>query len=373
MLDVDFSLAIHNRTGKYYLGLDIIDTLAPRIETIIYGRRSHIGRTDLERRIWGRLYHWETKARVFHPRVLRLLPKMRSENTVLHLDPLTSLNHHLKSKDIILCHDIGPVTHPQYFDVDTGALYKQAYAEIQQAKCHMIFVSDTSRQEFHKIYGNDFSSSTRIYIPTRVGINKETSVRPDQAPTPYKYFLTVGSIGRRKNQATSIKAFAKSGLVDQGYEYILTGPDEPGADEVKLLAKQTPGVRILGYVSDPELVWLYQNATAFVLMSHLEGFGMPVVEAANMNVPCLVTQKSVLEEVGGSHIFSAPADDVVQIASQMQSLSAMPSDERQAMANKAREFAQSVFERNTILAQWDKVVSDILATVADCSAPNPSP
>jgi glycosyltransferase involved in cell wall biosynthesis len=54
-----------------------------------------------------------------------------------------------------------------------------------------------------------------------------------------------------------------------------------------------------GYVSDPELAWLFQNCFAFIYPSLFEGFGMPVLEALGFGSPVLCSQTSSLPEVGG--------------------------------------------------------------------------
>lgn len=121
---------------------------------------------------------------------------------------------------------------------------------------------------------------------------------------------------------------------------------------MRLLASETPGVRILGYVPDEELVWLYSNATAFVLMSQLEGFGMPVAEAATLGLPCLVTRGGVLEEVGGPFTRSADADDYQSIAQEMRGLAQLSMLERQAIARKTLEYIQKNFNRTEMLQRW---------------------
>lgn len=212
MIDIDFSLAIHNRTGKYYLGLDIIDALADRVDTVLYGRFKSQQTNDIARRILGRIYHWETQIHAFRPQFGRLIPKIRRPNIVLHLDPLTVLNHQMEKSDIVLCHDVGPITHPHCFTRNVSRLYDVAYKDIVKVGCHLVFISVSSQREFHRLYGSSFASSTVIYIPTREAVTSVTSRRPTNAPMSGRYFLTVGSLGDRKNQFGSIKAFIQSGL-----------------------------------------------------------------------------------------------------------------------------------------------------------------
>ena len=52
----------------------------------------------------------------------------------------------------------------------------------------------------------------------------------------------------------------------------------------------TEGLQILGVVSDDELAILYRAARAYILVSHCEGFGLPVVKAMASGCPVVTTR-----------------------------------------------------------------------------------
>lgn len=352
-IDIDFSLALNDRTGKLFLGKDIIAALNERIADIRYGRLHSVPSIDLLRRVVGRLTHKETVWRTSRHRLAALLPLIRSTNPTLHLDPLSVVRHRLEARDIVLCHDVGPITHPQYFAPGVDQFYAVAYEQIRRSRPHMVFVSETSRQAFHAIYGHEFASSTVLYIPTRHGVREGAERQPAGIESPF--LLTVGSIGDRKNQARSIQAFAASGLAEKGWCYVVVGGREPGADEVIRLASETPGVIRPGYLGDSELRWLYRNASGFVLMSLLEGFGMPIIEAIEHDLPCLVSKSGVLTEIGGVATLQADPQDVTSIARGMQALAGMPEDERAKRISTARAHIRK-FERSALLDGWRALI-----------------
>jgi glycosyltransferase involved in cell wall biosynthesis len=312
---------------------------------------------DLMRRIAGRLTHKETLARVYRSRLISILPVIRDPRPTLHLDPLSVVRHRLEARDIVLCHDVGPITHPQYFGPGVEGLYTRAYDQIRRTKPHMVFVSKTSQREFHRLYGNDYASSNVIYIPTRLGVKEGCGQRVEGVSS--RFLLTVGSIGDRKNQARCIEAFAASGLAASGWQYVIVGGPEPGASAVIERAKQTPGVVLPGYTTDDELRWLYRHASGFVLMSLLEGFGMPVIEAIEHDLPCLVSSSSILTEVGGEAMLDANPLERESIAAGMRSLAAMSEDERLRRIAQARAHLET-FEREPILASWRELVEKIV-------------
>jgi glycosyltransferase involved in cell wall biosynthesis len=66
-------------------------------------------------------------------------------------------------------------------------------------------------------------------------------------------------------------------------------------DELKLRDR----VRLLGAVSEPALVALYQGARVFALPSLYEGFGLPALEALACGVPTITSNAGSLPEVVG--------------------------------------------------------------------------
>ena len=110
------------------------------------------------------------------------------------------------------------------------------------------------------------------------------------------FFLTVGALEKRKNQGTAIEAFERHGFAQRDVSYILCGARGEGAEEIVATAARTSGVKVLGYVSDAQLRWLYKEASGFVLPSLLEGFGMPALEAAFHGLVPIISRDSALAE-----------------------------------------------------------------------------
>lgn len=81
-----------------------------------------------------------------------------------------------------------------------------------------------------------------------------------------------------------------------------------------------PRVKWTGFVADEELRHLHSGATALLLPSECEGFGLPAVEAAACGAPVIATLESPLPELlEGGGMFVRPGD-VGQLESAMRTL-----------------------------------------------------
>lgn len=327
-VDVDFSLAIHNRTGKYFIGEELLAMKDLALGDTYYWRTAAAAPpTGLGGRVMGRLQHWQVTGRTLGG-PLGWLPRRKPDRPLLHLDPFTVPTTVLRPIDAVLIHDLGPLTNPELFPAAVAKIYGNIYAEIAAVGPHLIFVSRTVMQEFVDMYPRCSPMSRRvIHPPLRPGITNGDVQAMAGVETPF--LLTVGSIGHRKNQARSIAAFQRSGLAERGISYVLCGGPEPGFEEVAALAARTPGVKLLSYVSDAELRWLYEKARGFVLMSLLEGFGMPIMEAAQRDLVPLVSRGGVMQEVAGDGALYADPLDEGEMAQAMCTLVGLsPSDRR---------------------------------------------
>ena len=128
-----------------------------------------------------------------------------------------------------------------------------------------------------------------------------------------KYLLHVGTLDFRKNLETLVAAleillleFEKKSDT-QPIKLIIVG-DSPKyfssngkAALIQLIQNKKLDKYILltGRVIESQLAYLYQHAFVYVFPSLNEGFGLPLVEAMQYNIPIAAANNSALPEVGG--------------------------------------------------------------------------
>ena len=120
----------------------------------------------------------------------------------------------------------------------------------------------------------------------------------DDAPV----VLMVGGRKPHKNVDGLLRGFARARERVPGAQLVLAG--NPTSIEPALLALAADlqlgdCVHFLEFVDAGELEGLYAAADLFVLPSHNEGFGLPVLEAMARRIPVACSSASALPEVGG--------------------------------------------------------------------------
>jgi glycosyltransferase involved in cell wall biosynthesis len=123
--------------------------------------------------------------------------------------------------------------------------------------------------------------------------------------------LAVGINKPHKNLATLIEALA---LIPAAGRPLLVcaGPVDARYPDAPALARRfgiERDVRALGRVHEDQLASLYRSATAFVMPTRAEGFGLPLLEALALGVPAIASDLAVLREVAGDAAVWVPADD----------------------------------------------------------------
>jgi glycosyltransferase involved in cell wall biosynthesis len=168
----------------------------------------------------------------------------------------------------------------------------------------------------------------------------------DQFPiTAGNYILHVGAMYKRKNLVALVNAFAdvrkygypglklvlagsiSTNKFDNDYDLILETIEKNGIQSE---------VVITGYLPDEKVGQLYNNALMYVFPSLNEGFGLPVLEAFEHNLPTLVSDNTCLPEVGGDAVLLFKPFDVQDMADKIRKV-LDDGELRKDMIGKGRE------------------------------------
>jgi glycosyltransferase involved in cell wall biosynthesis len=132
---------------------------------------------------------------------------------------------------------------------------------------------------------------------------------------PSRYILSVpGTFARRKNVANLLVAYSLiPPSIREECKLVLVarkvGADWPKVRDSILTLGLRESVIITDYVSNRELVSLYQHAQFLIHPSFYEVFGLPVLEAMSVVTPVISSNRSSLPEVvGNGGILFDPSD-----------------------------------------------------------------
>jgi len=346
------SLSILNRTGAWHIAKDLCQEFVPEHAQVRYWRLGARSPEGLARKIAARLMMLEISWLKDSRRCL-IRSKAADGDTRVFLDPLFVLRSELTDRDIVLCHDVGPLSHSFLYDPVTVENYRVAYEKIRRHRPGIVFVSDWSKDNFVSIYGSNFRFLTTIPLYVRAGLfDGPLEALPG---IDGRFFLTVGAFETRKNQIAALAAYRDGGFCEQGIKYVLCGPRGEGRDKIIDFAKSVPGVVMPGYVPDSQLRWLYTRAEAFVLPSLLEGFGMPALEAAYMGLLPIVSEGSALVEAVEGVCAQVPPKDVAAIGQAMRRALSRNSAERARTSRELREVASRA-SKERFLQGWRRVL-----------------
>jgi glycosyltransferase involved in cell wall biosynthesis len=156
----------------------------------------------------------------------------------------------------------------------------------------ILFISESTRQAFHRHYPQRCMEAV-------VHLGSELRTTRDRQPVdvPWPYILFVGRRQVYKNWARLVEAMGASQLW-RTHGLVNVGSPLSAADKDKLRSAGVPDDRVMALRCDDDtLADLYTAASCFVFPSLVEGFGIPLLEAARCGCPIACSDIPVFREI----------------------------------------------------------------------------
>lgn len=134
--------------------------------------------------------------------------------------------------------------------------------------------------------------------------------------------LYVGRIEQKKNLLILLEALAKIPPASRPYT-VLIGRDGEGAEKIHSRIQKldlSDSVDCPGWLPEEQVQFVREHATAIILPSVYEGFGLPILEAWRAKKPIIVSHIPALREVGGDAVLSFQVDSADSCAQAIQHL-----------------------------------------------------
>lgn len=250
----------------------------------------------------------------FQHSVKNLLNRMQPD---LFLSPDGFLSLGAKCNQLPVIHDLNFVEHPRDLKWLTEKYYNHYFPKFAAQAARIATVSEYSKQQIIKNYSIHPSKIDVVYN----GINaffkplneSDKMIAKNKFTSGKNYFVSVGSLHPRKNIINLIHAFAAF-KIDSGSDIklVLAGPHFWGLSEINK-AIETNNLKsevvFTGRLSDEELALVLGSALVLTFIPYYEGFGIPLIEAMQANVPIITSNVTSLPEVAGeAALFVNPFD-----------------------------------------------------------------
>ena len=230
------------------------------------------------------------------------LSKLKPDYIIYTKNVIPLTHFFLKNKKITIIHDLA------YFKKELKAykfldtLFMKTFMKTTAKHSNYIAaVSDSTKNDIAEYFSVPESKITVINegVENDFRILKnlgEDLLRKYEIKKPFLFYS--GSISPRKNLVRIIKAF---NLIKDKVPYSLciTGAQQWNTSEFKDLKFDEDRVKIIGYVSEKELIALYNLADIYLFPSLYEGFGLPILEAQACGCPVITSNISSCPEVAG--------------------------------------------------------------------------
>ena len=271
-----------------------------------------------------------------------------------------------KYTQILVVHDLAFLHFPSFITRQHLFYYKWFTGSFIRKAKRVVTVSAFSEKDILKHYPAANGKTDVVFSAAKEKFKPIPYTRQQQVKVQYaegyEYFLFVGGIHPRKNLLQLLKAFSLfkkwqksnmkllvAGRLAWKYSNLL---------EKLETYKHRQDVIMLDYLEEAELADITGAAYALVFPSYFEGFGVPVIEAMQCEVPVITSDTSSMPEIGGDAALYCDPDNAESIAKQMMQLY---KDEslRSSLIGKGKLQASKFSWEHTANLFWESIVKAV--------------
>jgi len=298
----------------------------------------------------------------FEVAVARYLHKIKAD---LFFSPDGFLTSRFPGPQLPVFHDLNFMHNPEFIPGLSRKYYTHFFPKFARKATRIATVSNYSRQDIAQTfaYPEDridvvYNGVHEIFSPVDAAAQKATRERfTGGCP----YFVYLGSLHKRKNIGHMLRAFDQfRSQANATHKLVIVGAPMFGSGETEQVLsgmQYADEVIMAGRLYDDDLRHIVASARALLLVSHFEGFGIPIIEAMQCDVPVITSNVTAMPEVAGEAALLVDPGSVDQIANAMQAL-ARDDKLRQDLIEKGRRQRQHF--------SWDQTAQRLWQSMEKC-------
>lgn len=380
-IGIDIRAIGRQRTGDEYYTLNLVRGLLKIDNDNQYYLFTNTFKIDeIEKKIFSGMKNKNVKIIPVMPRLkfiwtLFALPKAAKQLKldVLHVQYITPLWLSRKIKLVTTVADVSFKAFPEFIN-KLDLFFLNIFIPFSLKKANKIIaVSKFTKKEIVKYYKIKTDKIKVIYNGGGEGflnnenINKKTILKKIGVKKPYLFYI--GTHQPRKDLPTLMEAFFALKKEDVSFEdlkLVIGGKlkahnYDARIDESLNKIKQNleyekyfNDLIFTGYLEDNERDVLFQEAKAFVFPSLYEGFGLPLIEAMNFDIPVICSDIDCFKEIGADAVKFFKAGDSKDLKNKLNEI-LKNKKEIDSLIKKGEERRKAF--------SWDKTAQEFLETL----------
>ena len=253
------------------------------------------------------------------PRVLKKI------NPDIFISPDAFLSLSSKYPDLIVIHDLNFEHFPEYMPWLWRKYYRYFTPKYAKKAKRIATVSEYSKSDIVLQYGVEsekvdvvYNGSNDNFKPVSDKDKTETKIRFSNGAD---YFVFVGALNPRKNLKNIFEAFDKfKSDQETNVKFLVVGEKMYWSDDIKAAfetMEHKSDVVFTGRLEPDDLSKVVGSSIALLYVSVFEGFGIPIVEAFNAEVPVITSNVTSMPEIAADAALMVDPKSIEQIATAM--------------------------------------------------------
>lgn len=250
----------------------------------------------------------------------------------LFLSPDGFLSLGATCKQLPVIHDINFLHNPKDVKPLTRHYYNYFFPRFAKKATRIATVSEFSKKDISESYKIDPGKIDVVYNGISSTFNTVTESIKAQTKAKFangkEYFLFVGSLNPRKNIGRLIKAFGEfKKETNSDFKLVLAGPQSWGMSDLYSVLDGLSckdDVLFTNRLSNEDLAHVMASAYALTFVPYFEGFGIPLVEAMQSEIPIITSNVTSLPEIAGDAALFVNPFEVNEIKNAMVKLFNQP-------------------------------------------------